>query len=283
MQWTAQLHELRETVSMLSEFDIGVILTLHHRVLSVQLWTLIATEFCRQPNVIGYDLINEPNITADVDCHFTDVRNIAKTALAEYFDTVTTYWQQVRSVDEITPVIIEPTFWAKPHALSLCSDFIQRIRASDSNIIVSVHFYEPQRLVSSKMNNGRYKFPGTVPLYDCQNSEEECWDEERIDHEMKSLHDWEIQHDVKLFIGEFGIARQTAGAADYIRAVAAASLSHSISCFVYSFRETTWDDMNYELGPERTASILNTRLSWNDNPLTKALMDISQMSAAGHT
>ena len=185
-------------------------------------------------------------------------------------------------MDKITPVIIEPTFWAKPCALPLLSGFVDRLRASDANLIVSVHFYEPQRLVSRKLNDGRYTFPGTVPLYHCKYSEDEYWDEKRVGCEIQRLREWEIQHDTKVLIGEFGIGRHTAGAADYLRAVAASSLEHNISCLVYSFRESTWDAMNYELGPHDTATILNTRLPWSDNPLTMALMDIGHLSAARH-
>ena len=276
---TTQLEELRTTVSLLAEFDIGVVITLHQRVVSSEVWTLIATEFCRQPNVIGYDLINEPHVAAESDRHFTEVSTIPDTALAGYFDTVTGYWQQIRSVDKVTPVIIEPTFWAKPCALSHLSEFVERVKVSDPNIIVSVHFYEPQRLVCLKLNNGRYKFPGSVPLFDCEYSEEEWWDEDRIGREMDNLRHWAVKHDISLFIGEFGVSRTTAGAADYLRAVAAASLTRNISCLVYSFRETTWDNRNYELGPHLTASITNTRLPWNDNPLTVALLDIALMTA----
>jgi len=276
---TIELAELRATVSMLAEFDIGVILTLHQRVMSAELWSLIAKEFRRQTNVIGYDLINEPHVAADSDCHFADVTDIPESALEEYFDAVTSYWRQVREVDKVTPVIIEPTFWAKPCALSGVSEFTDRIRATDPNIVVSVHFYEPQRLVCIKLNNGRYQFPGNIPFYDCQYSEIERWDEERIGREMDKLRQWSIDHGVKLFIGEFGISRRTVGAADYLRAVASASLTRNISCLVYSFRETSWDDRNYELGPHTTAVISNTRLPWNDNPLTRALLDISRMCA----
>ena len=274
-----QLEDLRATVSLLAEFDIGVVITLHHRVVSSEVWTLIASEFCRQPNVIGYDLINEPYVAAD-QCHYTEVQKIPETALAEYFDSVTGYWQQIRSADKVTPIIIEPTFWAKPCALSHLSEFVERVKDNDPNIIVSVHFYDPPRLVSKKLNNGRYRFPGNVPLFDDRDSVEEWWDEDRIGREMDNLRHWAVKHDVRLFIGEFGVSRTTAGAADYLRAVAAASLSRNISCLVYSFRETTWDDRNYELGSHMTTPITNIRLPWNDNPLTKALLDISQMSDA---
>ena len=42
---TAELSELRETVSMLAEFGIGVIITLHQWVVSAELWTLIGLSF----------------------------------------------------------------------------------------------------------------------------------------------------------------------------------------------------------------------------------------------
>ena len=122
-----------------------------------------------------------------------------------------------------------------------------------------------------------------MPLYDCQYSEVIECNEQRIDDEMAQLAQWQKDHAVKLFIGEFGICRETGGAADYLRAVAAASLERGMSCLVYSYRETTWDAMNYELGPRLSAAVLNTRLPWNDNPLVGALLDISRMNTASQT
>lgn len=198
---TAQLRELRGTVEMLAEFGIGVIVTLNRRVASAELWRLIADEFRRHPNVIGYDLVNEPNVASDVDRHYTDVVDTPPTALKEYFDTVSLYRQQIRTVDAVTPIVIEPTFWAKPCSLPLLSDFVAETRRRDPNIVVSVHFYEPRPLVSRTLNRGRYQFPGTVPLYDCPNSELEEWNVERIHREVEKISQWQTEHGVTVFVG----------------------------------------------------------------------------------
>jgi len=107
----------------------------------------------------------------DVDWHHTAVLNVPQSALTEYFDTVTLYhgvlyWQQMRSVDKITSITIEPTFWAKPWSLPLFSGFVKRLRVSDPDIIVSVVSYEPQPCtgVVEHGQRRRCRFQGTLPL-----------------------------------------------------------------------------------------------------------------------
>jgi len=85
---------------------------------------------------------------------------------------------------KITSIIIEPTFWAKPWSLPLFSGFVNRLRVSDPDIIVSVVYYEPQPLVSWKMDKG--DAAGSRELFRCKKSEEE-WNGDRDYREMEKI------------------------------------------------------------------------------------------------
>jgi len=88
---------------------------------------------------------------------------------------------------KITSIIIEPTFWAKPWSLPLFSGFVNRLRVSDPDIIVSVVYYEPQPLVSWKMDKG--DAAGSRELFRCKNSEEEWNGTEIIGRWRRSVSD----------------------------------------------------------------------------------------------
>jgi hypothetical protein len=91
---------------------------------------------------------------------------------------------------------------------------------------------------------------------------------------MEEVRQWETDNDVKVFVGEFGIARETLGAADYLRAVGLACQANGLSCLLYGFREDTWDAMNYELGPVKPAAIVRTPVPWEENCLMAAIREI---------
>jgi hypothetical protein len=196
---------------------------------------------------------------------------------SDYFDLMTVYWQAIRRVDGVTPVILEPTFWAKPRALAKLSSFVDNIRTQDSNIRVSVHFYEPRILVSRTLNAGRFEFPGKVPVYNCVDSRQEMWNDEVVGSVFDEVLQWQFKHQIPVFVGEFGVSRETRGAAKYLRAVGKACLERNMSCLVYSWRDEQWDAMDYELGPELHANILNTRVPLETNPLMQELVGLAAL------
>jgi len=266
-----QLETLMNTISLLAKLGINVVLTLKRKLVSPEIWKLIVQKCRSFPNVIGYDVMNEPFLLEDKDLHFSEVPDYKPKESEKYFTTLKSLIHDIRSVDEVTPIIIEPTFWANYRALFRISDFAKSMNNQYENVIVSVHFYEPRRLTSRSQNNGQYGFPGPVPIYACSYSEEQMWDESRICGVFEEIARWQQLNEVKVIIGEFGIARETRGAAEYLAAVAETSLKHGISSFVYSFRENTWDAMDYELGPVLKSPISRKRIPREDNPLMNVL------------
>jgi hypothetical protein len=110
-----------------------------------------------------------------------------------------------------------------------------------------------------------------VPLFDGKYSEEDMWTAQTIDEKIAILRQWQDESNTQLFIGEFGISRETKGASEYLTAVSNACIKHGLSAFVYSYRESSWDAMDYELGPHVGATYLNVRQQPDTNPFVSAL------------
>lgn len=82
--------------------------------------------------------------------------------------------ESIRDVDRITPIIIEPTYWAQMVSapeLILLQDWPKNLHP----LVASVHFYLPNLLTSRQKNQNRYGFPGDVPIYDHPYSETQFW------------------------------------------------------------------------------------------------------------
>lgn len=153
----------------------------------------------------------------------------------------------VRQVDKLTPIILEPTFWA--HIGSLGKFPIEEIKKMDDNLLISVHFYEPMRLTSRIRNKGRFSFPGSVPVYDgIKFSEEIYWDGKAILEKLRKAKLWADEKKLQIFLGEFGICRDIKGAPDYLQAVIKSCKEVGMMGFLFSFRDPDWEAMNYEFG-----------------------------------
>jgi hypothetical protein len=117
--------------------------------------------------------------------------------------------EAIRQIDDQTPIIIEPTYWAQSFSLESfdwfqfvrqmsgsCPARVQQLskscpsgvqQVSTSNVFLSVHFYEPQRLTFRHKNLGEFEFPGPVPVYTCPYSETVDWDEKMLQQRVEWL------------------------------------------------------------------------------------------------
>jgi hypothetical protein len=269
-----QLQELRAIIELLKTAEINAIITLHRDIASAQLWSLIAAEFFQDSNVVGYDLINEPYTVEESKLHWSELSTASNHELTDYIETIISFIHSIRCFDRHTPVIVEPTFWGSTYALTALSPFINTLKSVDANIVVSVHFYNPSKLTARYQNRNQFGYPDKIPVYDSDSSEVAQWDDHLVGKYVEEVRQWQTDNDVKVFVGEFGIARETPGAADYLRAVGLACRANGLSCLLYSFREDTWDAMNYELGPVKPAVIVRTPIPWDKNCLMAAIREI---------
>lgn len=163
--------------------------------------------------------------------------------------TYKTLIQGIRKVDSVTPIVIEPSFWGRCYALDKLP--IHELKALDSNLLVSFHFYEPMILTQRCRNKGQFKFPGKVPIYEnSSGSEELLVDEKFIRNRFEEVRQWGEDNAVKVVLGEFGICRNIKGAEDYMGAGLKMCRDAGISAYIFSFRDHEWDAMNFELGPD---------------------------------
>lgn len=145
----------------------------------------------------------------------------------------------IRQVDQLTTIVIEPTFWGRIGGLDRfpIEDFLK----IDSNLVISIHFYDPMTLTSRTRNKGRHSFPSSIPWYQNINfSEETYWDEATVFEQLQKAKIWAMEKGVRIFVGEFGICREIEGAADYLKAVINSCKELNMTGLVFSYRDPCW-------------------------------------------
>lgn len=145
----------------------------------------------------------------------------------------------IRQVDQLTAIVVEPTFWGSVGGLVKfpIEDFLK----VDKNLVVSVHFYDPMTITFRSRNKGRYSFPSSVPWYqDISNSEETYWDEATVFEQLQKAKLWATEKGVRLFVGEFGICREIGGAAEYLSAVINSCHKLNMTGLLFSYRDPNW-------------------------------------------
>jgi endoglucanase len=207
---------------------------------SNQYWRDLARALRDHPAIAGFDLMNEPAPELEYgrdnfeDGKAVEFQEKLVGKSGDWNALSQQLYESISEVDTKLPVIIETTLFATPWAIST----LQPIK--DPRVYYSVHMYEPYSVTTWRLHKGARKYP--------EANLDAAW----LDRFFDPVREWLRRHQVaadRLLIGEFGCGRRVAGAGEYLEQLISLFDREGWHWLFYSFREDTWDGMDYELGP----------------------------------
>ncbi|MDR0933402.1 MAG: glycoside hydrolase family 5 protein [Victivallales bacterium] len=212
--------------------------------LLVDVWREIATKYRKNPNIYGYDLLNEPREENYNPADGADDWNTLAGRIA----------RAIREVDSDTPIIIEPAHWGGPAGLE------SFIPINVPKVIYSIHYYRPgaythQMVSKTYPNSGSY--PGTFSG--------EYFDKARLEKGLERAIEFQKKYNVPIYVGEFGVARWAPNAEQYLDDIISIFEKYGWDWSYHSFRE--WDGWDAEIG-----SVMEDKKRIGDTPRLKVLL-----------
>jgi hypothetical protein len=211
----------------------------------VETWRRLAREFKGRPEIIGYDLLNEPSILADAPAGSPGDWNFLVKRLIKV----------IRSEDPDTPIVIEP-----PVVMRAGRRVHDRISGlaylsldwGDARVVYSPHVYEPHDYTHQGLKNRPFGL--TYPGYGTKERgpggtwRDVTWSRAELERVLAPAADFARDHRAVIFIGEFSANRLAPGGDRYVRDLLSLFEQYGFSWAYHSFREAAvWDS---ELGAD---------------------------------
>lgn len=214
-------------------------------------WKDLARELKGHPAVAAYNLVNEPapEKMSDLAEH-ADAESMRRWYAREQGgarDLPGLYRQlitAIRQEDPATPIMVDAGWFAAADAFGYWPAPLP-----DPRVLYSIHMYEPY-FVTSAPNMTRKQplaYPGAAPFA----GHTQQWDSERVKRYLQQPIAWAQAMKLplsRLVVGEFGCMRRLAGCPRYLEDVLGVLDGARLHWAFYSFREDSWDGMDYELG-----------------------------------
>lgn len=214
-------------------------------------WRDLALALKDHPAVAAYNLVNEPAPEKNGGLP----EHASAQAMRAWYEReqggardLPLFYQQVvaaiREVDPYTPVMLDAGWYAAADAFAYW-----HAPLADSRALYSVHMYEPYAATSAPnmLRETPLAYPGPVPF----GGRVQTWDAGRVaDYLHQPLH-WTAAMKLpssRLVVGELGCMRRLPGCRQYLEDVLGVLDDAGLHWAFYSFREDSWDGMDYELG-----------------------------------
>ena len=162
----------------------------------VDLWREIARRYKGNPDIYGYDILNEPLEPAYV---YQEGGALDWNRLAERIG------KAIREIDPDTPIIVAPAVGGNPVGFA-------SLRPIDvSNTIYTVHFYLPHGYTHQGVNGMKM-----IGAYPGVNADGRTWDKALLRKALEPVVEFQKRYRVPILVGEFGAARWAPGSDRYL-------------------------------------------------------------------
>ena len=175
----------------------------------IKIWAYVAQTHGSHPNLIGYDLLNEPvEKRGEMNWRYHILPDLIKV---------------VRRYDPNTYLVIEAAPWGSSRGLK------EFTPVDDKKVVYSFHFYSPHNYTHQGLRgiSKGLSYPGMIKK--SANSPLLFWDRNQMQKEMRGTLDFQQKYNARIIVGEFGVLRWSGGAEKW--------LSDAISLF----EECGWD------------------------------------------
>ena len=205
----------------------------------VETWKRIATRFKGNPAIYGYDLVNEPHQKTPAPFSYWELQRRGAEA--------------VRAIDPHTPIVVESNLSDAPSAFRYLSPLAM------DNVIYQVHCYRP----------GDYTHQGVRgnPVGAVWPDPAKGRDREYLRKALQPVHDFQLRHKARIYVGEFSAASYAPGAENYLRDCIALFEEYGWDWTYHAFREAdVWN-------VEKERNDAGKYVPAADTPRKRALLD----------
>ncbi len=230
----------------------------------VEMWRFTAERYRDIPVVVGYDLMVEPHPNTLIDrrgrLEPREVQAKAQGTLMDWNAFAAEMTAAIREVDPDTPIIVNSLNWASAEWFKLLQP------TGDPRTVYSLHAYDPDVYTIQEEGKATIHYPSVVDDAGVKITFDRTWLEENY----RPVREFAEQHDVPIYVGEFGVLRWVPGAAAFLHDQTELFEQYGWNYAVYVWRgdEPYFDGFNLEYGPDPENHTIDL-----DNPLLDVVRD----------
>jgi hypothetical protein len=210
----------------------------------VERWEEIAKRFRDAPNVVGYDLLNEP-----IHPDFPPLEPWPESGTDSWPALAQRVIDAIREIDPGTPIIIEPG-----PAGGMPGGFRVFPALDDDRLVVSFHMYQPHDITYQGIEKKRTGERWPMPRYYPGTLEGITIDKAWLARDMAPALEYSREKNVPVFVGEFSCVRWAPGdtAVNYLRDAIDLFEEYGWDWTYHAFREWPGWSLEHAGGPDET-------------------------------